>query len=60
MPPAMPFHEVIQLRQSVAMLQPGALTQLNREQVLRLVHEVEELKGELDRLRAGLRELLEQ
>ncbi|MCP3854541.1 MAG: hypothetical protein GY745_04915 [Actinomycetia bacterium] len=59
MPPSMPLHEVIQLRQSVAMLQPGALTQLDREQVLRLIHEVEELRGDLTHLRSGLRGLLD-
>ncbi len=55
----MPLHEVVQLRQSVAMLQPGALTQLDREQVLRLIHEVEELRGDLAHLRSGLRGLLD-
>ncbi len=56
---ALPFHEVIQLRQSVAMLQPGALTTLTREQVLQLVAEIEQLRADLTGLRDSLRSPLD-
>jgi hypothetical protein len=53
-----PAHEVAQIRQTVAMLQPGADTQLQREDVLRMVAEINRLQNELVTLTTGLRTLL--
>ncbi len=53
-------HEIARIRQTVAMLQPGADTQLRREDVLRLVAEINRLQNDLVTLTTGLRTLLDQ
>jgi hypothetical protein len=50
--------EVEQLRRSIAMLQPGAAA-MNREDAVRLLRELHDVQARLDRLRSGLRALLE-
>lgn len=52
-------HEIAQIRQTVAMLQPGADTRLPREDVLRMVAEITRLQRDLVRLTTGLRNLLD-
>ena len=60
-PPAGQRHlareEIEQLRRSIAMLQPGALA-MKREDAMRLLGELGEVRGRLDRLCNGLRALL--
>ena len=56
----MPAHEIAQIRQTVAMLQPGTETQLSREDVLRMVAEINRLQNDLVSLTTGLRTLLDQ
>lgn len=56
----MPAHEIAQIRQTVAMLQPGTDTQLSRENVLRMVAEINRLQNDLVSLTTGLRTLLDQ
>ena len=59
-PPARPHlakEEIEQLRLSIAMLQPGSLA-MKREDAMRLLGELGEVKGRLDRLCKGLRALL--
>ena len=51
-------HELETMGLSLAMLTPGVLA-LSREEALRLVQELADVQAELDRLRAGLRRLLE-
>ena len=53
-------HEVAQIRQTVAMLQPGSMASVRREEVLRLVAEVHRLQDDLNDLTTGLRALLER
>jgi hypothetical protein len=50
--------EVEQMRRSIAMLSPGAAA-LAREDALTLLHELGEVQGRLNRLRAELRRLAE-
>lgn len=52
-------HEIAQIRQTVAMLQPGSDTRVAREDVLRMIAEIGRLHGDLARLTEGLRELLD-
>jgi len=56
--PAIAQHEVAQIRQTVAMLQPGSMASMRREEVLRLVAEVQRLQNDLTHLTSGLRTLL--
>ena len=42
------------------MLNPGATASLSREEAIRLISEVGELQARLDRLRVGLRQLVEE
>lgn len=55
----MASHEIAQIRQTVAMLQPGAETSLPREDVLRMVSEIKRLQQDLVTLTTGLRTLLD-
>ena len=48
------------LRRSLAMLNPGATASLSREEAIRLITEVADLQARLERLRAGLRQLVEE
>ncbi len=50
-------YELEQLRRSIVMLTPG-VPALSREEAISLLEELAEVQGRLDRLRAGLRELL--
>jgi hypothetical protein len=60
MPPeARTMEEIEQLRRSVAMLQPGAPA-MTREDASQLLRELGEVQGRLDRLREGLRALLDE
>jgi hypothetical protein len=54
-----PREEVEQLRRAVAMLRPGAHA-LDREDAMRLLGELGEVQGRLDRVRDGLRALLSE
>lgn len=58
-PPVRPREELERLRRSVVMLQPGSLA-MSREDVLGLLHELGEVRGQLNRLREGLRALLRE
>ncbi|HSH23787.1 MAG TPA: hypothetical protein VK975_06985 [Acidimicrobiales bacterium] len=51
-------HELEVMRRSLAMLTPG-VPALTREDALRLVEELAQVQTQLDRLREGLRRLLE-
>ncbi|MCB0991204.1 MAG: hypothetical protein R2770_18545 [Acidimicrobiales bacterium] len=53
-------HEIAQLRQTVAMLQPGSNASVRREDILRLVAEVQRLQNDLNGLTSGLRTLLDR
>ena len=57
--PHLAREEIEQLRRSIAMLQPGSLA-MTREDALRLLSELGEVRGRLDRLCNGLRALLEE
>jgi hypothetical protein len=48
-----------QLRRSIAMLKPGSLA-MNREDAMRLLSDLGDVQGRLDRLRNGLRALIEE
>jgi len=56
----MASHEVAQIRQTAAMLEPGSRTQLPREDVLRMVSEISRLQRDLLNLTTGLQTLLDQ
>ncbi len=58
--PSIAQHEVAQIRQTVAMLQPGSMANVRREEVLRLVAEVQRLQNDLTDLTSGLRHLLDR
>ena len=51
--------EIEQLRRSIAMLQPGA-SAMTREDASQLLRDLSEVQGRLDRLRNGLRALLDE
>jgi hypothetical protein len=51
--------EIEQLRRSIVMLQPGALA-MTREDASQLLRDLSEVQGRLDRLREGLRALLDE
>ena len=56
----MQAHELENLRRSLAMLNPGATASLSREEAIRLITEVADLQAGLERLRVGLRELIDE
>jgi len=56
----MASHEIAQIRQTVAMLQPGSETRLPREDVLRMISQINRLERDLMSLTNGLRTLLDQ
>jgi hypothetical protein len=51
-------HELEQLRRSLAMLSPGTKA-LSREEAMRLIVELDELHGRLQRLRRELQRVLD-
>ena len=53
-------HELENLRRSLAMLNPGATASLSREEAIRLIAEVADLQARLERLRVGLRALVDE
>jgi hypothetical protein len=53
-------HELENLRRSLAMVNPGASASLSREEAMRLITDVAELQARLERLRLGLRRLVEE
>jgi hypothetical protein len=53
-------HELENLRRSLAMLNPGAAASLLREEAMRLITEVADLQARLERLRLGLRQLVDE
>jgi hypothetical protein len=53
-------HELENLRRSLAMLDPGATTSLSREEAMRLITEMADLQARLERLRVGLRQLVDE
>ena len=53
-------HELENLRRSLAMLNPGAAASLSREEAMRLITEVADLQARLERLRVGLRQLVDE
>ena len=57
--PYLAKEEIEQLRRSIAMLQPGAMA-MKREDAMRLLGDLGEVQGRLDKLRHGLRALLEE
>ena len=53
--------ELENLRRSLAMLPPGATaSSLSREDAMRLITEVTDLQARLERLRVGLRRLVDE
>ena len=52
--------ELENLRRSLAMLPPGAPASLSREEAMRLITEVSDLQARIERLRLGLRALVEE
>ena len=52
--------ELENLRRSLAMLNPGATASLSREEAMRLITEVADLQARLERLRRGLRTLVDE
>jgi hypothetical protein len=52
-------HQLDNLRRSIVMLTPG-VPALSREEAISLLEELTELRERLDRLQAGLRQLLDQ
>jgi hypothetical protein len=52
--------ELENLRRSLAMLRPGANASLSREEAIRLITEVADLQARLERLRVGLRRLVDE
>jgi hypothetical protein len=55
--PYLAREEIERLRRSIAMLTPGAMA-MRREDAMRLLGDLGEVQGRLDRLRDGLRALL--
>lgn len=58
-PNQMAREKLEQLRRSIAMLKPGSLA-MNREDAMRLLSDLGDVQGRLDRLRNGLRALIEE
>lgn len=52
--------ELEQMHRSIAMLSPGARDAIDREQAMRLLAELAEVQGRLDRLKGRLRELADE
>ena len=52
------FHELENLRRSLAMLPPGSTANLTREEVMRLLVELQSLDERLRQFRAGLERVL--
>jgi hypothetical protein len=52
-------HELENLRRSLAMLAPGTVASLSREEAMALVSELAEVQTRLERLRGTLREVLD-
>jgi hypothetical protein len=52
--------ELEQMRRSIAMLSPGARDAIDREQAMRLLAELAEVQGRLDRLKGRLREMADE
>jgi hypothetical protein len=53
-------HELENLRRSLAMLNPGATASLSREEAMRLITELVAAQARLERLRVGLRQLVDE
>jgi predicted nucleic acid-binding Zn-ribbon protein len=53
-------YEIESLRRSLAMLQPGAMAGLRREEAMDLIEEVQGLQSRLEQLRMELRRLAEE
>ncbi len=53
-------YELELMRRSLAMLTPGAASSLSREEAMRLITEVADLQAQLERLRTGLRALVDE
>jgi hypothetical protein len=54
------YYDLENLRRSIAMLRPGTPAGLSREEAMRLLAELEDVKVRLERLRDGLRRLVEE
>jgi len=52
------FHELEDLRRSLAMLPPGSIASLTREEAMGLLAELQSLDERLRRFRAGLEQVL--
>jgi hypothetical protein len=52
-------YEIEILRRSIVMLSPGAQAPLHREDALQLLGELQEVQGRLERLRDGIRRLVD-
>jgi hypothetical protein len=52
--------EIENLRRSLAMLQPGAVAGLRREEAMTLIEEVQGLQRRLEHLRNELRRLIDE
>ena len=52
-------HKIENLRRSVAMLNPAATAALSREEAMLLISKVADLQARLERLRLGLRQLVD-
>jgi hypothetical protein len=52
------FHELEDLRRSIAMLPPGSPSGLTREEAMRLLGELQALDERLGRFRSGLQRVL--
>jgi hypothetical protein len=57
--PYLAREEIERMRRSIAMLQPGSLA-MKREDAMRLLSDLGEVRGRLDGLCNGLRALLEE
>jgi hypothetical protein len=53
------YYDLENLRRSIAMLRPGMPAGFSREEAIGLLAELEEVKLRLERLRDGLRRLVE-
>ena len=53
-------HELTILRRSIAMLTPGTQAPIERDEALRLLDELTDVQRRLERLRSGLRALVDE
>ena len=53
-------YEIESLRRSLAMLQPGAVAGLRREEAITLIEELQGVQSRLDQLRTELRRLVDE